>query len=86
MECLATLARAVMGGQGVYQRFPGVLEQAYARIPDLREGENCCYSIGDTARAASGVSFCQSPSFFAHQQLMQPRQGRNNGQTLFGIK
>jgi hypothetical protein len=40
----------------------------------------------DIARGAFGVFFCQSPSFLAHQQLMEQAQGRNNGRTLFGVE
>ena len=42
--------------------------------------------MADIARGAFGVFFCQSPSFLAHQQLMEQAQGRNNGRTLFGVE
>jgi len=75
-----------MGGQAVFQRLLGFLETAIAGFPDLREGKNRQYGIGDLARAAFAVFFCQSPSFLAQQKLMQQAQGRNNGRTLFGIE
>lgn len=75
-----------MGERGVLQRLLGLLEVAIAGFPDRREGKNRQYTIGDLARAAFAVFFCQSPSFLAQQKLMQQTQGRNNGGTLFGIE
>ena len=75
-----------MEQEGVYQKLLGFLGSAIAAFPDLRKGKNQRYSMVDIARGAFGVFFCQSPSFLAHQQLMEQAQGRNNGRTLFGVQ
>jgi hypothetical protein len=75
-----------MEREGVYQKLLGFLGTAIAAFPDLRKGKNRHYSMADIARGAFGVFFCQSPSFLAHQQLMEQAQGRNNGRTLFGVQ
>jgi len=74
-----------MGQEKVYQKLLEFLGEAIASFPDARKGKNRQYSMADIARGAFGVFFCQSPSFLSHQHLMQKAQGRNNGQTLFGI-
>jgi hypothetical protein len=75
-----------MGMEGVYQKLLGLLGAAIATFPDLRQGKNRRYTMADITRGAFGVFFCQSPSFLAHQQLMEQAQGRNNAQTLFGVQ
>jgi hypothetical protein len=75
-----------MEQEGVYQKLLGLLGSAIAAFPDLRQGKNRHYSMADIARGAFGVFFCQSPSFLAHQQLMEQAQGRNNGRALFGVE
>jgi len=75
-----------MGSEEVYQRLLGMLGEVLARLPDRRRGKNRQYSMSDFGRAAFAVFFCQSPSFLAHQQLMQQVRGNNNGRTLFGVE
>jgi hypothetical protein len=75
-----------MASEGVYQRLLGMLGDALAHLPDHRQGKNRQYSMSDLGRAAFAVFFCQSPSFLAHQQLMQQVQSKNNGRTLFGLQ
>jgi hypothetical protein len=75
-----------MKDEGAYQKLLGLLGGTLAELPDGRRGKNRHYSISDLGRAAFAVFFCQSPSFLAHQQLMQQAQGKNNGRTLFGIE
>jgi hypothetical protein len=75
-----------MEQEGVCQKLLGFLGSAIAAFPDLRQGKNCRYSMADIARGAFGVFFCQSPSFLAHQQLMEQAQGRNNARALFGVE
>jgi hypothetical protein len=70
---------------GTYQKLLSFLGSAIEAFPDLRQGKNRHYSMTDIGRGAFGVFFCQSPSFLAHQQLMEQAQGRNNGRTLFGV-
>jgi len=74
-----------MGSAGVYEKLRKMLDAAFLSFPDAREGKNRQYTMEDLGRAAFGVFFCQSPSFLAHQQLMEQAQGCNNGRTLFGI-
>ena len=54
-------------------------------LPDQRTRPNRIYDMADAALGAFAVFFVQSPSFLAHQQEMQRRQGQNNAQSLFGI-
>lgn len=75
-----------MGSENVYEKLGGMLEDALRTVPDTREGKNRQYTMVDLARAAFAVFFCQSPSFLAHQQLMEKAQGRNNARTLFAIE
>jgi hypothetical protein len=75
-----------MEREGVYQKLLGFLGTAITAFPDLRQGKNLHYSMADIARGAFGVFFCQSPSFLAHQQLMEQAQGCNNGRALFGVQ
>jgi len=75
-----------MGNEVVYEKLRGMLEEALLAFPDSREGKNRQYTMVDLARAAFAVFFCQSPSFLAHQQVMEKVQGRNNARTLFAIE
>jgi len=75
-----------MEREGVYQTLLGFLGNAIATFPDLRQGKNRQYSLADIARGAFAVFFCQSPSFLAHQALMEQARGRNNARTLFAVE
>jgi len=75
-----------VGSEAVFEKLRGMLDEAFHTFPDSREGKNRQYSMVDLARAAFSVFFCQSPSFLAHQQLMEKAQGRNNARTLFAIE
>lgn len=55
------------------------------RFPDERRGDNVQYRIGDIAMAAFSAFFMQSPSFLAHQRLLEQGHGRSNCASLFGI-
>lgn len=61
------------------------LKQAIAAFPDKRIGRNLKYGFEDVAMGAFSVFFTQSPSFLAHQRLMQQSQGVNNATSLFGV-
>ena len=55
--------------------------------PDVRKpNNNTRYQIVDALLSALSVFFMQSPSFLAHQRLMQSKQGRNNTTGLFQLK
>lgn len=62
------------------------LKRAIKRFPDKRTGTNTTYTMTDAAAGAFSVFFTQSPSFLAHQELMQQRYGLNNARTLFGMQ
>ncbi len=53
---------------------------------DPRSGKNCQYSMIDTGMAAFSVFFTKSPSFLAHQKLLNKRRGLSNCLTLFGTE
>ena len=55
-------------------------------LPDYRTGKNTQYTIKDAALAAFSVFFTQSPSFLAHQRLLERNKGRNNAATVFGVE
>jgi len=55
-------------------------------LPDHRSGPQRLYEIADAALGELAVFFTQSPSFLAYQRDLQRRKGRNNAQSLFGIR
>ena len=69
-----------------YEGIMGVLQRRFGQLPDYRTGENITYGIEDAAASAFGVFFTQSPSFLSYQRDMQREKGRNNAQSLFGVK
>ena len=75
-----------MGGEGsAFKTLLGYLEEAIESFPDRRTGNNCLYTIRDTALSAFSVFHTQFPSFLSHQQMMQEDRGTNNAKTLYGI-
>jgi len=74
-----------MGGD-VFGTLLGFLRRGIEGFADVRRGRNLQYSMQDVGLSAFGVFFCQSPSFLAHQNLMQQAQGTNNAHTLFGVE
>jgi hypothetical protein len=68
--------------QATMQRF----QRRWSTLPDHRKpNNNQRYTIADGALAAFSVFFMQSPSFLAHQRLLQRREGRNNARSLFQV-
>jgi hypothetical protein len=58
----------------------------WANLPDHRKpNNNQRYTIADGALSAFSVFFMQSPSFLAHQRLLQRKKGRNNARSLFQV-
>ncbi len=58
----------------------------WANLPDHRKpNNNQRYTLADGALSAFGVFFMQSPSFLAHQRLLQRNKGRNNARSLFQV-
>jgi len=59
----------------------------WQEAPDTRKpNNNRRYQMVDAILSAFSVFFMQSPSFLAHQKVMQSKQGCNNAQSLFGIE
>jgi hypothetical protein len=68
--------------QATMQRF----QRRWSTLPDHHNpNNNQRYTIADGALAAFSVFFMQSPSFLAHQRLLQRREGRNNARSLFQV-
>ncbi len=55
-------------------------------LPDKRKGSNTTYDIKEFVLAAFSVFFTQCPSFLEHQNLMKKRRGKDNAESLFGLK
>jgi hypothetical protein len=59
----------------------------WKKAPDTRKpNNNSRYQMVDAILSAFSVFFMQSPSFLAHQKVMQSKQGRNNAHSLFHIE
>ena len=58
-----------------------------AGLPDRRTGprRDGDYTMADIGLAAFSLFFMGSPSFLAHQRVLERGQGRSNCQTLFGM-
>ena len=56
-------------------------------LPDRRSGprRDGDYTMRDIGLAAFSLFFMGSPSFLAHQRLLERGEGRSNCQTLFGM-
>ena len=62
------------------------LHQAIETFPDNRRGKNISKSLIDAALGGFAIFFTQNPSFLQYQDTMQKTKGKNNAQSLFGIK
>lgn len=62
------------------------LRERVKNFPDHRIGTNISKSLDDAALGAFSIFYMQSPSFLAHQKLMETTKGKNNARSLFGIK
>lgn len=62
------------------------LHRSIGKFQDKRTGKNTRYSMMDIGAGAFSIFFTQSPSFLAHQRLMNARYGIDNARTLFGIQ
>jgi hypothetical protein len=63
------------------------LREVCADLPDRRQGpvDDCAYQMADIGLSAFSLFFMGSPSFLAHQRLLEKGHGRSNCQTLFGM-
>lgn len=76
-----------MGKKGLkFNDLLQMLKGSLAEIPEHRQGQNSHYEIADAGLAAFAVFFMQSPSFLAHQESMERKQGKNNARSLFGVE
>jgi hypothetical protein len=75
-----------MPGGDLFPRLISFLSSTLQALPDPRTGTNTRYSVLDFAMSAFATFHCQSPSFLAHQHLMQQARGVNNAATVFGIE
>ncbi len=55
-------------------------------LPDKRKGKNKKYQIKEAFLAAFSVFFTQCPSFLEHQSFMKQKKGKDNAESLFGLK
>ncbi len=69
-----------------FEREVDALKGLMRQFPDKRTGRNLVYSIEDAALGAFAVFYTQSPSFLAHQTLMEQAKGKSNAHTLFGMR
>jgi hypothetical protein len=68
-----------------FEDLVGHLRKALAGLPDRRTGSNLSYSMEDFGMSAFSVFFTQSPSFLAHQAVMERTRGGSNAGSFFGI-
>jgi hypothetical protein len=68
-----------------FNRLLGILDRTFVSLPDQRTRPNTIYPLRDAAMAAFSVFFMQSPSFLAHQEVMQQSKGQSNAASLFGL-
>jgi hypothetical protein len=70
----------------VFGRLIEEIQRQFERLPDHRRGENTRYEIKDAAVSAFGIFFTQTPSFLAHQRMLEKSKGRSNVQSIFGVE
>jgi len=74
-----------MPGGVVLQQLLSFLTEAIGLATEPRSGGNTHYSLHDLVMSGFAVFFSQSPSFLAHQRLMQQGRGINNAATMFSV-
>jgi hypothetical protein len=62
------------------------LREVCSSFVDKRRGRNGRYTMADIGLSAFSVFFMQSPSFLAHQKMLEARRGRSNCASLFGME
>lgn len=73
-------------GEGLFAELLGFLEKMIEGCPDPRPGSNLHYQLRDFFLSAFAVFFSQSPSFLAHQALMEKEKGTSNARSVFAIR
>jgi hypothetical protein len=63
------------------------LGEVCAGLPDRRKGprRDGDYTMADIGLSAFSTFFMGSPSFLAHQRVLEEGHGRSNCETLFGM-
>jgi hypothetical protein len=75
-----------MGKPLKFKKLLAPVRAALDCLPEHRTGQNVQYTLTDAGLSAFAVFYMQSPSFLAYQRDMQRERGRNNAQSLFGVK
>ena len=71
---------------GIFSQLLGYLEKTIEGCTDPRSGPNLHYGFRDFVLSAFAVFFSQSPSFLAHQKLMEKQKGTSNARSVFAIR
>jgi len=80
-----TLYWEMQGGE-LFSELLGYLEKTVEGCSDPRPGSNLHYQLRDFFLSAFAVFFSQSPSFLAHQRLMEKQKGTSNARSVFAIR
>lgn len=71
----------------IFSLFLDFLQEAIEKIKDPRSKSNGTkFKIDDALLSAFSMFFMQSQSFLEYQRQMQSRSGKNNVQSIFGVK
>ena len=75
-----------MGGK-LFKKLRDNFEQVCQHLPDTRQpGYNLRYAVADFMKCATAVFFFQHQSLLDFQWQMKERLGRNNLETVFGVR
>lgn len=69
-----------------FNKLVNYLNTTIKTFPDPRTGKNVRFSMENIGLGAFSIFFTQNPSFLSFQRYMQETKGKNNAQSLFGIK
>ena len=71
----------------IFSLFLDFLQEAIEKIKDPRSKSNATkFKVSDAMLSAFSMFFMQSQSFLEYQRQMQSRSGKNNVQSIFGVK
>jgi len=70
----------------VFDSFIKSFREESAKFPDKRVGKNSVYQIEDIVLSAFSMFHMQSSSFLSFQRTMEGKEGKNNANSLFGLK
>jgi len=73
-------------GEGPFAELLGYVDKMVKDCADPRPGSNLHYQLRDFFLSAFAVFFSQSPSFLAHQALMEKEKGGSNARSIFAIR